>query len=164
MQWQSQESAQKVARGLDLPGLGCKCSLRDSGGSGDQCGHALGLREYLQLQHAHCNAARMRQGGTDAAAKAGAGTRPRSRTHERNIWLKDAKQQCYAKCCHAAKAKGGVLTSAYTCDRDMLTALAVMRARQVAARTAKTLDGVKCISRTPEIEKVAGVQWTSCLR
>ena len=52
-----------------------------------------------------------------------------------------------------AQAAEMSLAWTYVCDSEMLMALAVMRARQAAVRTAKALAGVKCMSRTPEITK-----------
>ena len=49
-----------------------------------------------------------------------------------------------------AQAAEMSLAWTYVCDSEKLMALAVMRVRQAAIRTAKALAGVKCISRTPE--------------
>ena len=62
------------------------------------------------------------------------------------------------RCCMAHAAEGA-LAWTYVCDSEKLMALAVMRVRQAAVRTAKALDGVKCISRTPEHTKTKS-QWS----
>ena len=68
------------------------------------------------------------------------------------------------KRCSMAQAAEGSLAWTYVCDSEMLMALAVMRVRQEAVRTAKVLAGVKCISRTPANSngKASGVRWTRC--
>ena len=58
-----------------------------------------------------------------------------------------------------AQAAEMSLACTYVCDSDMLMALAVMRVRQAAVRTAKALAGVKCMSRTPEITKARWTWW-----